>query len=113
MHAPAPQASTPAIITQQAIISSVISDERIHWERRMRPMLLVMVPKLTPVVNRLADPLIFSLIRPGFTGGKNTATPAISAAARKIHSGSRLTTGVLSPGSVLRTLASTFVSSHF
>ena len=49
-------------------------------------MLLVMVPRLTPVVKRLEAWLIFSLIRPGLAGGKNMAIPASRAAARKTQS---------------------------
>ena len=48
-------------------------------------MLLVMVPRLMPVVKRLDASLIFPLIRPGLAGGKNIAIPASSAVARKIH----------------------------
>ena len=40
---------------------------------------------------------IFSLIRPGFAGGKNMAIPARSAAPRKIHSGRRRPRDMLSP----------------
>lgn len=45
-------------------------------------MELVTVSRLMPVVKRLAASLIFPLIRPGLSGGKKSAMPAISAAIR-------------------------------